>query len=142
MEMSSSERSTVSDFKEDESLTSGAQSLVNQSINQAIDLLRLFSLEAKLAVRSAIWVTVATILLAVIVVGLWITLQAIAILYLLHFDFNLLQSLFLLLFFNMLTACCLYLSIFRKLKYLGFNTTLKNLSAHTENNAKVDKNGL
>jgi len=142
MEISNNERSTFSDYKENESLISGAQSIVNQSLNQVIDLLRLFSLEAKLAIRSAIWVTVATILLALIVVSLWISLQAIAILYLLQFDFNLLQSIFLLLFINMLTACCLYLVISRKLKYLGFNITLKNLTAHTKDNAKVDKNGL
>lgn len=126
----SGESPTVSEVQHD-SLTGGAKSIVDQSINQVSDLLRLFSLEAKLAVQSAIWMTIATVLLAVIVVGLWVAAQAIAIFYLQNLGFSPLHSTILLFFINLLAACCLYLALRRKLKNLGFNVTLRNLSAHS-----------
>jgi hypothetical protein len=141
MERGGGEASTVSDLKYKDSLTGGAKSIVDQSLNQVSDLLRLFSLEAKLAVQSAIWMMVAAVLLAVIVVGLWVAVQAIAIFYLQHLGFSPLHSTILMFFINMLAACCLYLAILRKLKHLGFNVTLRNLTTHSQDNVRANKDG-
>jgi hypothetical protein len=139
--MSKGNPPTATDSRDEESLTGGVKSILGRSLDQAGDLLRLFSLEAKLAVQSTLWMIIAAILLAVIVIGLWVAAQAIGVYYLQALGFSALRSTFLLFFINMLMACGLYVAIVNNLKHLDFNATLRSLSAkQSQDRLRMDKN--
>ena len=119
----------ASQTNSEESLLLSSKSLFGMALDQLGDYFKLATLELKLTMASIIAMTIAAVVLGVIVVCVWLGIQAISIILLEQAGLDLLRAIGLLLLINSLLAAILILYIKSNFKLIGFDLTIKHFAA-------------
>jgi hypothetical protein len=111
------------------SILKETKNLFDLFLEQVGDLFKLATVELRLAMASIITIMIAAIVSALIVVTLWIGMQAMSIMLLEQVGFSLLRSIMLLFFINLLLLSLIIRVIRENLKLVGFETSIKQITS-------------